>query len=57
MHDISPAERPGEAEIQAMFGYLTSNTALSRREAISTIARKYAMSSREVYKTIESSKK
>jgi 16S rRNA (cytidine1402-2'-O)-methyltransferase len=57
LHDLAPTERPDEAEIQAMFGYLTDNTGLSRREAISTIARKYAMSSREVYKTIESSKK
>ena len=53
----SNAERPCAIELQLLFGELTNNAGKSRREAISTIARKYEMSSREVYKAIESSKK
>jgi 16S rRNA (cytidine1402-2'-O)-methyltransferase len=48
---------PDASQIQSIFGDLTNNNALSRRGAISEIARKYGMSVRDVYEAIEKSKK
>jgi 16S rRNA (cytidine1402-2'-O)-methyltransferase len=50
---IRPAERPQDSEIQLMFGELTNNGQLTRRGAVSALAKRYKMPAREVYAAIE----
>jgi 16S rRNA (cytidine1402-2'-O)-methyltransferase len=45
------------SRVPAEFGLLTNNDGLSRREALQTLAGKYGVSSREVYRVIEDAKK
>ncbi len=52
-----PAEPLPEAEhLLALFGQLTDDGSLSRREAIGQLAERYGMSSRDVYRAIEDAK-
>ena len=44
-------------ELIAQFGQYTENAGLGRREAVSTVARKYGKPAREVYAAIERAKK
>jgi 16S rRNA (cytidine1402-2'-O)-methyltransferase len=45
------------SRVPVEFGLLTNNDGLSRREALQTLAGKYGVSSREVYRVIEDAKK
>jgi 16S rRNA (cytidine1402-2'-O)-methyltransferase len=46
-----------ELAVFTEFGHLMENNGLVRRQAIAALARKYGRSSREVYESIERSKK
>ena len=48
---------PSDSEIAAEFGDMTDNKRLSRRRAVSEVARRYQKSTNEVYAAIERAKK
>jgi 16S rRNA (cytidine1402-2'-O)-methyltransferase len=50
---VADAERPTDAAVVDMFGQLTDKPGVTRREAITAVARHYRMTSREVYLIIE----
>ena len=52
----SAEPRPQPEQLLVVFGQLTEREGLSRREAISRLAERYRMSSREVYRAIEDAK-
>ena len=49
-------EVPGPQQIAVEFGYLTNTNAVSRREAIRTLAAKYSISSRDIFSLLERAK-
>jgi 16S rRNA C1402 (ribose-2'-O) methylase RsmI len=49
-------ERPTAQVIAQEFGQLTESMAMSRREAIRTVAKRHGISSREVFDLLEESK-
>jgi len=51
------AAPPDLSQVPGEFGLLTNNGGLSRRKALQTLAGKYGVSSREVYRVIEQAKK
>ena len=60
---IGPADKPSgsdtissDEEMVAEFGRITDSTAVSRREAVVAVARKYGRPAREVYAAVERSK-
>jgi 16S rRNA (cytidine1402-2'-O)-methyltransferase len=48
---------PGDADLLREFGYMTINRRLTRRQAVSAVARRYQRSPNEVYKVLERAKK
>ena len=54
--DSDPSSPPRGEQLRAEFGLLTNNGASSRREAIKTLAKRYGMSSRAVFDSLEQSK-
>lgn len=49
-------ERPSAAEVAREFGQLTDNTGSSRRQALRTLALKYGLPAREIFKILEEAK-
>jgi 16S rRNA (cytidine1402-2'-O)-methyltransferase len=47
---------PASGELLAVFGQMTEQNGLSRREAIGRMAERYGMNSREIYRAIEDAK-
>ena len=57
-HEQTDSSAPRDlSRVPLEFGLLTNNDGLSRREALQTLAGKYGVSSREVYRVIEEAKK
>ena len=54
--DPNPGSPPLAEQLRIEFGLLTNNNASSRREAIKTLAKRYGMSSRAVFDSLEQSK-
>jgi 16S rRNA (cytidine1402-2'-O)-methyltransferase len=57
MTEFDEIAAPGEHQIANEFGELTNKRGVTRRSAISTLAKKYGRSSREIYAAIERAKK
>jgi 16S rRNA (cytidine1402-2'-O)-methyltransferase len=55
--DIERSEAPDGSDVWNNFCYLTEKEALTRRQAIAKLSRKYGLSARDVYAAIESHKK
>ena len=53
----TPVEAPTDATLVAEFGLIPDNDALSPRDRVRSLARKYNLSTREVYQRLERSKK
>ena len=52
----SPSIEPSDSDIYTEFGVLTNNGDCTRREAIQTLASRFGLSAKEVYRRIESAK-
>jgi 16S rRNA (cytidine1402-2'-O)-methyltransferase len=57
MANITAVELPEASDIATEFGVLTKYESLTRRQAVSTLARRHGLSSKEVYSLIENAKK
>lgn len=55
--DSLEPEKPGDAQLSIEFGYMTDNLGATRRQAISTLSKRYRLTSKDVYRRLESVKK
>jgi 16S rRNA (cytidine1402-2'-O)-methyltransferase len=54
---LKPSEPPDHRELTIQFGRLTHLEGLTRRQAVTSLARKYGMKTNEVYRALEDGKK
>jgi len=55
--NLTTHEPPSHPELVEQFGLLTHSGGLTRRQAVSALARKYGMKANEVYRALENAKK
>jgi 16S rRNA C1402 (ribose-2'-O) methylase RsmI len=53
---VSPAEKPDDADVFALFGQITEKNALGRREAVRQVAETLKLPTKYVYEAIERAK-